>query len=56
MTTSKHIYFAAPLFAQSDLLYNQHLVKKIREIDADLTIYLPQENAGINDKKPENKI
>lgn len=50
MTTSKHIYFAAPLFAQSDLLYNQHLVKKIREIDADLTIYLPQENAGINDK------
>lgn len=50
MTTSKHIYFAAPLFAQSDLLYNQDLVKKIREIDADLTIYLPQENAGINDK------
>ena len=50
MTTSKHIYFAAPLFAQSDLLYNQYLVKKIREIDADLTIYLPQENAGINDK------
>lgn len=50
MTTSKHIYFAAPLFAQSDLLYNQHLEKKIREIDANLTIYLPQENAGINDK------
>ncbi|MBO0460033.1 nucleoside 2-deoxyribosyltransferase [Enterococcus hulanensis] len=50
MTTSKHIYFAAPLFSQSDLLYNQHLVKKIREIDANLTIYLPQENAGINDK------
>lgn len=50
MTTSKHIYFAAPLFAQSDLFYNQHLVKKIRELPADLTVYLPQENDGINDK------
>ena len=50
MTTSKHIYFAAPLFAQSDLLYNQQLVKKIRELATNLTVYLPQENAGINDK------
>ncbi len=50
MTTSKHIYFAAPLFAQSDLLYNQHLVKRIRELSSALSIYLPQENAGINDK------
>lgn len=50
MTTSKHIYFAAPLFAQSDLLYNQHLTAKIRELSGELTIYLPQENAGINDK------
>ncbi|MGM0166427.1 nucleoside 2-deoxyribosyltransferase [Enterococcus sp. AZ135] len=50
MTTSKHIYFAAPLFAKSDLLYNQYLVEKIRTISTDLTIYLPQENDGINDK------
>lgn len=50
MTTSKHLYFAAPLFSQSDLLYNQHLVKKIRELTNELTVYLPQENAGINDK------
>lgn len=50
MTTSKHLYFAAPLFAQSDWLYNQYLVKKIRALSPDLTIYLPQENAGINDK------
>lgn len=50
MTTSKHLYFAAPLFAQSDLLYNQYLVKKIRALSPDLSIYLPQENAGINDK------
>ena len=50
MTTSKHIYFAASLFAQSDLLYNKYLVEKIREIDSTLTVYLPQENEGINDK------
>lgn len=50
MTTSKHIYFAAPLFAQSDLFYNKYLVEKIRELDPELTIYLPQENEGINDK------
>jgi hypothetical protein len=31
VTTSKHIYFAAPLFAQSDLFYNDYLVKKMRE-------------------------
>lgn len=50
MTISKHIYFAAPLFSQSDLAYNDYLVKTIREIDNDLTIYVPQENADINDK------
>lgn len=44
------IYFAAPLFAQSDLLYNQKLVEKIRQQQPDATIYLPQENAAINDK------
>ncbi|MGM9904447.1 nucleoside 2-deoxyribosyltransferase [Enterococcus hirae] len=45
-----NIYFAAPLFAKSDLLYNDMLVKKIREISPDLSIYLPQENEAINDK------
>ncbi|OTP12515.1 nucleoside 2-deoxyribosyltransferase [Enterococcus sp. 10A9_DIV0425] len=45
-----NIYFAAPLFAKSDLLYNDMLVKKIREISPDLSIYLPQENESINDK------
>lgn len=45
-----NIYFAAPLFAQSDLLYNQKLVEKIRQQQPDATIYLPRENAAINDK------
>lgn len=44
------IYFAAPLFAQSDLAYNQKIVGKLRQQQPDLDIYLPQENADINDK------
>ena len=44
------IYFAAPLFAKSDLLYNAMLVKKIRAVSEDLIVYLPQENEAINDK------
>ncbi len=45
-----NIYFAAPLFAKGDLLYNAMLVKKIRAVSEDLTVYLPQENEAINDK------
>ena len=45
-----NIYFAAPLFAKSDLLYNAMLVKKIRAVSENLTVYLPQENEAINDK------
>lgn len=45
-----NIYFAAPLFAKSDLLYNAMLVKKIQAVSEDLTVYLPQENEAINDK------
>lgn len=45
-----NIYFAAPLFAKSDLLYNAMLVKKIRAVSEDLIVYLPQENKAINDK------
>jgi nucleoside 2-deoxyribosyltransferase len=44
------IYFAAPLFAKSDLLYNAMLVKEIRENYPEIDIYLPQENDAINDK------
>lgn len=38
------------MFAQSDLRYNQHLVKQIRELSPEITVYLPQENEAINDK------
>lgn len=44
------IYFAAPMFAQSEQLYNQIVVTKLREKYPQLTIYLPQENEAINDK------
>lgn len=45
-----NIYFAGPMFATADLLYNDYLVKKIRELDDSLEVYLPQENGAINDK------
>ncbi len=45
-----NIYFAAPLFAKSDLLYNATLVEKIRAVSKAFTVYLPQENEAINDK------
>lgn len=44
------IYFAAPMFAKSDLIYNAYLVKQIREKYPEVSIYLPQENGAINDK------
>jgi nucleoside 2-deoxyribosyltransferase len=44
------LYFAAPLFAVSDLRYNAELVASIRQQYPQLEIYLPQENAAINDK------
>lgn len=44
------LYFAAPLFAASDLRYNDELVASIRQQYPQLEIYLPQENAAINDK------
>ena len=44
------LYFAAPLFAASDLRYNTELVASIRQQYPQLEIYLPQENTAINDK------
>lgn len=44
------LYFVAPLFAASDLRYNAELVASIRQQYPQLEIYLPQENAAINDK------
>ena len=45
-----NIYFAGPMFAKADLRYNEYLVKKIRELDHSIDVYLPQENGAINDK------
>lgn len=44
------IYFAAPMFAESERLYNEMLVANIRQVLPDIQIYLPQENEAINDK------
>jgi nucleoside 2-deoxyribosyltransferase len=44
------IYFANALFSQADFEYNARLVAELRQADPTLSIYLPQENAAINDK------
>lgn len=45
------IYFGAPLFNEMEQMYNAYVVNKIRETYGDkVEIYLPQENASINDK------
>lgn len=45
------IYFGAPLFNEMELMYNEYVVEKIRDRYGDkVEIYLPQENAAINDK------
>ena len=49
MTTN--IYFGAPLFSEMETMYNAHVVEEIRERFGDsVSVYLPQENEGINDK------
>ncbi|WP_461219138.1 nucleoside 2-deoxyribosyltransferase [Lapidilactobacillus salsurivasis] len=46
-----HIYFANGLFSQADFRFNAELAARIRTAYPQLTIYLPQENAAINDKQ-----
>lgn len=45
------LYFANALFSQADFNYNAHLVARIRQDNPDLNVYVPQENAAINDKQ-----
>lgn len=48
---TKKIYFGAALFSEMEIMYNSHVVEKIREKYGDkVDIYLPQENEAINDK------
>lgn len=44
------IYFANGLFSQADFDFNAQTVAAIRAAHPDWEIYLPQENAAINDK------
>ena len=45
------IYFGAPLFNEMEQMVNEYVVGKIRETYGDkVEVYLPQENASINDK------
>lgn len=44
------VYFASPLFNDMELMFNRFVVDQLRSANADLDIYLPQENMAINDK------
>lgn len=47
----ERIYFASPLFSNSEKMFNSAVVEMIRNIpDVNLEVYLPQENMSINDK------
>lgn len=51
MTKPIKIYLGAPLFSQSEKIYNKFVKDMIgREFEKDVKIYLPQENEAINDK------
>ncbi len=50
----KKIYFASPLFDEASRDWNAKVVKAIRE-KYEVDIYLPQENAAINDKSDSTK-
>ncbi|MCI1283545.1 MAG: nucleoside 2-deoxyribosyltransferase [Lacticaseibacillus songhuajiangensis] len=45
------IYFANGLFSQADFEFNARIVADLRAQVAGVDIYLPQENAAINDKE-----
>ncbi|MGB6178107.1 nucleoside 2-deoxyribosyltransferase [Carnobacterium sp.] len=47
---TKKAYFASPLFSEMELMYNDYLVKKIKDLYPDLELYVPQEQMEINDK------
>lgn len=47
---TKKAYFASPLFSEMELVYNEYLVKKIKDLYPNLELYVPQEQMEINDK------
>lgn len=44
------VYFASPLFNAMEQEFNARVVSELRAANPNLEIYLPQENAEINDK------
>lgn len=45
------IYFGAPLFSESEQMYNDYIVSKIRkQFGEQVDVYNPQENEALNDK------
>lgn len=44
------VYYGASLFTEKDLSYNAQLAKEIRKACPGIELYVPQENASINDK------
>lgn len=50
-TMKKKIYFGAPLFSESEQLYNEFVVGAIRhKFGEGVSVYNPQENEALNDK------
>lgn len=47
---TKKAYFASPLFSEMELMYNDYLVKEIKQKFPTLDLYVPQEQMEINDK------
>lgn len=47
---TKKAYFASPLFSEMELMYNDYLVKEIKQKFPTLDLYVPQEQTEINDK------
>ena len=50
MKMTKKAYFASPLFSEMELMYNNYLVGKIKQVYPNLELYVPQEQMEINDK------
>lgn len=45
------VYLAGSMFCEADRMYNSFVAQKIREVCGDkIDLYVPQENASINDK------
>ncbi|MCR8969747.1 nucleoside 2-deoxyribosyltransferase [Facklamia sp. 7083-14-GEN3] len=45
------LYFASPLFNEMELAFNQKVANELRQAMPSLNIFLPQEQAEINDKQ-----